>query len=96
MVFLKGFFSDTMPTAPIRQLALIRLDGDMYESTFVVLQHLYDKLSPGGYVIVDDYGMITGCDKAIHDFRKQHGIADELKIIGTINGKPLGAYWRKS
>ena len=96
VIFLKGFFSDTMPTAPVNQLALLRLDGDMYESTYVVLQHLYAKVSPGGYVIVDDYGMIAGCDKAIHDFRREHNIAEELNIIGEISGKPLGAYWRKS
>ena len=95
VVFLKGFFSDTMPTAPIERLALLRLDGDMYESTYVVLKHLYDRLSLGGYVIIDDYGMVDGCDKAIHDFRREHNIAEELKIIGSVSGKPLGAYWRK-
>jgi len=95
VVFLKGFFSDTMPTAPVERLALLRLDGDMYESTYVVLQHLYDKVSPGGYVIVDDYGMITGCDQAIHDFRRERGVDEELQFIGHVRGKPLGAFWRK-
>jgi O-methyltransferase len=95
VVFLKGFFSDTMPTAPVERLALLRLDGDMYESTYVVLKHLYDRLSPGGYVIVDDYGMLEGCDKAVHDFRTEHDVGEELKIIGSVSGRPLGAYWRK-
>lgn len=95
VVFLKGFFSDTMPTAPVDRLALLRLDGDMYESTYVVLQHLYDRVSPGGYVIVDDYGMIAGCDQAIHDFRRERRVTDELQIIGHVSGKPLGAFWRK-
>lgn len=95
VVFLKGFFSDTMPTAPVERLALLRLDGDMYESTYVVLQHLYEKVSPGGYIIVDDYGMITGCDQAIHDFRRERGINEELQFIGHVRGKPLGAFWRK-
>jgi len=94
--FLKGFFSDTMPVAPIEKLAVLRLDGDMYESTIVVLRHLYSKLSPGGFVIFDDYGMIDGCDKAVHDFRAEQRIAEKLEIIGKVNGKDLGAYWRKA
>jgi len=52
--FLVGFFSETMPKAPIERLAVLRLDGDMYESTIDVLEHLYPKLSVGGYCIVDD------------------------------------------
>lgn len=94
--FLKGFFSDTMPTAPIERLAVLRLDGDMYESTIVVLRHLYDKVSPGGFVIFDDYGMIDGCDKAVHDFRAERTVSEPLEIIGHVNGKPLGAFWRKA
>ena len=53
--FLKGWFRDTLPNAPVEQLAIIRLDGDMYESTMEALVHLYPKLSRGGYSIVDDY-----------------------------------------
>jgi hypothetical protein len=93
--FLKGFFSDTMPTAPIERLAVLRLDGDMYESTIVVLDNLYEKIYPGGFVIFDDYGMIEGCDKAVHDFRNRMRIEEPLEIIGYVNGKPLGAFWRK-
>jgi hypothetical protein len=50
-----AWFKDTLPDAPIRQLAVMRLDGDMYESTIQALDALYDQLSPGGFVIVDDY-----------------------------------------
>ena len=71
--FLPGFFSDTLPTAPIEQLAVLRLDGDLYESTIVALQALYPKLSPGGYVIVDDYGALRNCRAAVDDFRREHG-----------------------
>jgi len=54
--FLKGWFKDTLPTAPIGTLSLIRLDGDFYESTRDGLTGLYDRLSIGGYVNVDNYG----------------------------------------
>jgi hypothetical protein len=94
--FLKGFFSDTMPTALIDRIAVLRLDGDMYESTIVVLKHLYPKLSSGGFVIIDDYGMLPECNRAVEDYRKNLNITDPLQIIGYVNGAPLGAYWRKS
>jgi hypothetical protein len=89
--FLKGWFSQTLAKAPIDQLAVIRLDGDMYESTMDALNALYSKLSVGGYVIVDDYGCVPGCAKAVDEFRSSHGIADEMwKIDWT------GAFWRRS
>ena len=94
--FLKGFFSETMPTAPIDAISLLRLDGDMYESTFVVLRHLYPKMSTGGFVIVDDYGMLPECNRAVEDYRAQAKITDTLQIIGHVNGHPLGAFWQKS
>src|SRR5262249_7246717 len=66
--FLKGWFKDTLPSAPIGKLALLRLDGDMYESTMDALVALYDKVVPGGAVIVDDYGAVEGCRRAVSDF----------------------------
>jgi hypothetical protein len=74
--FLKGWFKDTLPSAPIERLAVLRLDGDHYESTMDALTALYDRLSPGGYVIVDDYGeeSWTYCKKAIHDFMSARSI----------------------
>jgi len=89
--FLQGWFKDTLPTAPIEQLAVIRLDGDMYESTIQALEALYEKLSPGGFVIVDDYEL-EPCAKAVHDFREARGITD---IIDSTEGKP-GSFWRRS
>ena len=78
--FLPGWFKDTLPTAPIRQLAVLRLDGDFYESTRDSLQSLYGKVSPGGYVIVDDYGEDewTYCRKAVDEFRAERGIAEPM------------------
>ena len=89
--FLKGWFSDTLPTAPIEKIAVLRLDGDMYASTMDALEPLYDKVPVGGYVIVDDYGAVKACAEAIHDFRDARGITDELVEIDW-----AGVYWRKS
>jgi hypothetical protein len=88
--FLKGWFKDSLPTAPIEKLAIIRLDGDMYESTMDGLVNLYHKLSSGGFIIIDDYGTIPACKKAVHDFRDKHGITEE---IIDIDGS--GYYWQK-
>jgi hypothetical protein len=88
--FLKGWFRDTLPTAPIEQLAIMRLDGDLYESTMDALTNLYDRLSLGGFVIVDDFD-IKACREAVNDFRTARGIADEIvKIDWT------GVYWRRT
>jgi O-methyltransferase len=87
--FLKGWFRDTLPSAPLERLAVIRLDGDMYESTMDALTALYPKLSRGGYLIVDDYAL-PGCQKAINDYRESNGITDEIREIdGT------AVYWRR-
>ena len=90
--FLVGWFKDTLPTAPIDELAVMRLDGDLYESTWQAIDALYPKLSPGGFCIVDDYGdLVAQCQRAIHDYRDAHGITEE---IIDIDG--WGAYWRKN
>lgn len=81
VVFLKGFFSDTLPTAPIRQLAILRVDADLYQSTMDVLDHLYPVLSPGGYAIFDDYQNLPDCRRAIDEFRREHGITEEIEYI---------------
>jgi len=95
VTFLKGFFSDTIPHAPIDRLALLRLDGDMYESTIVVLEHLYPRLSPGGYVIIDDYGMVPSCDLAVDDYRRSHAISEPMRFIIGVNDYRVGVFWRK-
>jgi len=91
--FLKGWFCDTLPTAPIEKIAVLRLDGDYYESTMDALINLYHKVSPGGYVIIDDYGEDgwTYCRKAVEEFRKERGIVDPLIEVD----RPC-SYWRKS
>jgi hypothetical protein len=83
--FLKGWFKDTLPTAEIERLALIRLDGDYYDSTLDALNNLYDKLAVGGFVIVDDYGedAWTNCRQAVDTFRAQRGIKDPLTRVDS-------------
>jgi len=88
--FLKGWFRDTLPDAPIEKLAILRLDGDMYESTMDALKSLYDRVSPSGFIIVDDYGAYDYCRKAVHDFREQREISAEIHRIDW-----TGVYWRK-
>lgn len=93
VVFVKGWFKDTMPTLDIDKIAILRLDGDMYESTIQVLDALYDKLSLGGYCIIDDYHH-KGCIAAVQDFRNKHGI---VTPIIKVDGHPLNEvhYWIK-
>ena len=88
VIFLEGWFKDTLPHAPIDQLAVLRLDGDMYESTIEALDSLYHKVSYGGFVIVDDY-FLQPCAKAVHDFRDRHGITTPILPIDG-----WGTYWR--
>ncbi|RPF24901.1 TylF/MycF family methyltransferase [Streptomyces sp. TLI_185] len=88
--FLPGWFKDTLPTAPPGPLAVIRLDGDLYESTTDALENLFPRLSPGGFVIIDDYA-IPACRDAVHDYRDRNGITEPInEIDGT------GVYWRNS
>ena len=92
VIFLKGWFEDTLPNAPIDRLCVLRLDGDMYSSTIEALDALYPKLSPGGFCIIDDYGdrSLTGCKQAVDDYRAKHGITEEIVPIDW-----TGRYWQK-
>jgi O-methyltransferase len=89
--FLKGWFSETLPKAPLNRLAVVRLDGDMYESTMDGLVNLYPKLSVGGYLIVDDFGAVPACAKAVNDYRTKHGITDPIERIDW-----GGVFWKRS
>jgi O-methyltransferase len=91
--FLPGWFSATLPDAPIDRLAILRLDGDIYESTTDALSALYPKLSPGGWVIVDDYGGVASCGAAVDDYRSQHGIATPMRTVD--DPQQSCVYWRK-
>jgi hypothetical protein len=90
VVFLEGLFKDTLPTAPIEALALLRLDGDMYESTRDGLVNLYHKLSTGGTLIADDYYLFEAHRQAVDEFRAAHRIVDPIIQIDN-----FGGYWIK-
>lgn len=88
--FLPGWFKDTLQDAPIERISVLRLDGDLYESTIQALDALYPKLSSGGFCIIDDYHPIPACKQAVTDYRKNHGISEPIvEVDGT------GVLWRK-
>jgi hypothetical protein len=91
--FLKGWFADTLPTAPIDQLSVVRLDGDLYQSTMDALVALYPKVASGGFVIIDDYAedLWTDCRQAVDEFRAEHGIVEPLVPVDS-----KCAYWRRA
>lgn len=91
--FLKGWFKDTLKDAPIDKLSIMRLDGDYYESTRDALLGLYDRLSIGGYVIIDDYGEAgwTYCKQAVDEFRDERKIDDELVKVDS-----KCYYWKRT
>jgi hypothetical protein len=88
--FVKGWFRDTIPSSNMGPISVLRLDGDLYESTIQALDALYPRLSPGGFCIVDDYQAVYACEQAVTDYRAKHGISAEIvDIDGT------GVLWRK-
>jgi hypothetical protein len=91
VVFLKGFFADTLPTAPLERASVIRLDGDTYESTRDAITQLHPKLSPGGFCIIDDYYAYKDCQRAVDEYRDEHGIDDEIVRVDN-----MAVCWRKS
>ena len=89
--FLVGWFRDTLPTAPIEQIAVLRLDGDLYESTMDALVHLEPKVSPGGFVIVDDYKSWEPCRQAVSDYRTANDITAPIHEVDW-----SGVWWQKA
>lgn len=79
--FVRGLFQDTLPGLADRRWAIVRLDGDSYEATRVALASLYPGLAPGGYLIVDDYGVTEECRQAVDEFRAEHGITEPLQEV---------------
>lgn len=88
--FLEGWFKETLPTVSDVRWSLIRLDGDMYESTIDALENLYPRLSPGGFVVVDD-GALPPCRQAVEDFRARNAISDPIESIDW-----TGIFWQRA
>ena len=98
--FEKGFFNESLPALLRREadahFAIVRLDGDTYWSTYEALELLYPRLSPGGFLIIDDYVDWLGCRQAVHHYRKVANITAPIALVPHTNGETVrGAYWRK-
>lgn len=91
--FHVGWFQDTLPNvAPkLGPIALLRLDGDWYESTRLCLEYFYPNVSRGGIIIMDDYWAWEGCRKAVDEYRQNHQIDTPVNRIDLVAG-----YWIKS
>lgn len=79
--FAEGWFADSLPALPVGPLAILRVDADLYSSTTDVLVNLYDRVSPDGFVIIDDYHRMQSCKQAVDDFRAARGITEPLQDI---------------
>jgi len=75
-----GWFDKTLPTfKPQEPIAVLRLDGDWYDSTLVCLQHLYPMVPVGGLIIIDDYHTWDGCTRAVHDYLSANQLRDRIR-----------------
>lgn len=87
IVFHQGWFQETVPAAvasgQVKRLSVLRIDGDWYESTRICLEHLCPLVSPGGFVIIDDYGHFEGCRKAVDEYLAAHGSGTTLRPIDS-------------
>jgi predicted O-methyltransferase YrrM len=91
---VKGLFQDTVPRCEVGPIAVLHLDGDWYESVKVCLDHLYDRVSPGGVIQIDDYGHWEGARKAVHEFLADRRLSVSLRYLdytGRQFTKPRGA-----
>lgn len=88
--FLPGWFSETLPNCEVQLLALMRVDCDMHDSTMVVLEHLYPKLAPDGFVIIDDYLSSPPCREAVTEYRTNKGIEAPIHVVDW-----AGVWWQK-
>jgi O-methyltransferase len=81
MFFIEGKVEDTIPAQMPERIALLRLDTDWFESTYHELLHLYPRLSPGGVLIIDDYGHWAGARKAVDRYFAEHNLIPLLHRI---------------
>jgi O-methyltransferase len=83
--FHRGLVEDTIPSEAPERIAILRLDTDWYESTRHELEHLYDRLSPGGVLIIDDYGHWEGARQAVDEFLERTG--EPLLLLPSASGR---------
>jgi Macrocin-O-methyltransferase (TylF) len=89
--FVEGYFGESLPPLRDRPWSIVRIDGDTYEATWTALDNLYPGLSPGGFLIIDDYQVVEECRAAVGDFRQEHGIEEPMEMIDR-----MGARWRRA
>ena len=90
VIFVEGLFADTLRNLSDCTFALVRLDGDYYESTYVSLEELYPKLSSGGFIIVDDFNYLRPTREAVNDYRSRMGITAQMHQVDW-----NASWWRK-
>lgn len=83
MYFIKGWFEETLPDFDSPPISILRLDGDLYHSTYVSLKYLYPKVIDGGCVIIDDW-QLEGCKQAVKDYMQQNGISEVMRFVDNI------------
>jgi O-methyltransferase len=77
-----GLFNETLPVFKLQQpIALLRLDGDWYESTIECLRYLFDHVANNGIIILDDYFTWDGCARALHDFLSERKATERIQSI---------------
>jgi len=97
----KGWFNETLPTAPVEKISFLRLDGDVYSSTWDGLVNLYPKVVDGGYVYLDDYGSFAGCQRATDKYRAEHNISEPMHKVKELRKNRDGGvmyeavWWKK-
>jgi len=80
-----GWFEKTVPPHRLGDpIALLRLDGDWYESTIVCLENLFHRVVPGGLIIIDDYYTWDGCSRAVHDFLSARSAIERIECSGAV------------
>ncbi len=88
-----GWFESTLKTTPVGSIAILHIDADWYSSVNTVLETLYYKVVPGGFIVLDDYGVWPGCSQAVADFFLKHSIEDI--VISRLEDRRGGAYFQK-
>jgi hypothetical protein len=76
--FVQGKFEDTLPQTKLGPIALLHIDGDWYSSVKACLDNLYDHVSPGGIIQLDDYGFWRGAEKATNEFLSKRNLPRDL------------------
>jgi hypothetical protein len=89
--FVEGKVEDTIPAAAPERISILRLDTDWYESTRHELEHLYSRLSPGGVLILDDYGYWEGARQAVDEFLAETG--ERLLLTRMASGRIAVKPW---